>query len=564
MFDPYYKWLGIPPKDQPPNHYRLLGLQLFEPDVEVIEAAANRQMAYVQQRATGEHAAVSQKLLNELSAARVCLLNPQKKAGYDAALSSKLSAPASTAPVAPSPIANRSSGQPKARPASSTIPLDTASTPRTRKADTSTTTGLDAGVPPLLPSNSPLEELLRDALPFEENAIGLRSLKSQTRPDSAFGSIGERWTRWRSWSRERFQAFESRHRFRHLSMILLALGFVLIIKEAFIQPTLFPWISGTFATRQQMKGYSPSDSLAQSKQLDPAEARNPAWWLSVAASKASRLGSAQRRSRGKEGTLADIATRYARVGNFSEARKLVANMTLGHPYTLTALAEISGYEWRSGERSSAEDTLREALDQGNHVKDVNQRFALMVFETFLDTAWMQKTAGNTHGAQKSLDLATTIATERNFLSESWLQAMLAQTQARIGDIEAAATTASHIANPLYRAYACWEIARAQAQAGDVSAAFSTSMRLDSFYQERSLVTVSLVGIKNGQCDYVRAIANSMKTSKHKCFSLAAIAEVESACGQQRTACATLRDAYTVAKEFLRRRRTNGGHAEPSV
>lgn len=64
MFDPYYKWLGIPPKDQPPNHYRLLGLQLFEPDVEVIEAAANRQMAYVQQRATGEHAAVSQKLLN--------------------------------------------------------------------------------------------------------------------------------------------------------------------------------------------------------------------------------------------------------------------------------------------------------------------------------------------------------------------------------------------------------------------------------------------------------------------------------------------------------------------
>lgn len=23
-FDPYHKWLGIPPKDQPPNHYRLL------------------------------------------------------------------------------------------------------------------------------------------------------------------------------------------------------------------------------------------------------------------------------------------------------------------------------------------------------------------------------------------------------------------------------------------------------------------------------------------------------------------------------------------------------------
>ena len=32
MFDPYRKWLGIPPKDQPPNHYRLLGLELFETD----------------------------------------------------------------------------------------------------------------------------------------------------------------------------------------------------------------------------------------------------------------------------------------------------------------------------------------------------------------------------------------------------------------------------------------------------------------------------------------------------------------------------------------------------
>ena len=58
MFDPYYKWLGIPPNEQPPHHYRLLGLQLFERDVEVIEAAANRQMAYVQQRASGGRAAV--------------------------------------------------------------------------------------------------------------------------------------------------------------------------------------------------------------------------------------------------------------------------------------------------------------------------------------------------------------------------------------------------------------------------------------------------------------------------------------------------------------------------
>ena len=43
-FDPYYTWLGIPPAQQPPDLYRLLGLQLFEPNRQVIENAADRQM----------------------------------------------------------------------------------------------------------------------------------------------------------------------------------------------------------------------------------------------------------------------------------------------------------------------------------------------------------------------------------------------------------------------------------------------------------------------------------------------------------------------------------------
>ena len=90
MFDPYHKWLGIPPKDQPPHHYRLLAIDLFESDADVIDAAANRQMAYIQQRAMGEHQGDSQRLLNELSAARLCLLNPQKKRAYDAKLREQL------------------------------------------------------------------------------------------------------------------------------------------------------------------------------------------------------------------------------------------------------------------------------------------------------------------------------------------------------------------------------------------------------------------------------------------------------------------------------------------
>ena len=86
-FDPYYIWLGIPPDDQPPNHYRLLGVTLFEANREVIEAAANRQMAYMQEISAGdEHIDEAQKILGELSKARVCLLNSEKKTAYDADL----------------------------------------------------------------------------------------------------------------------------------------------------------------------------------------------------------------------------------------------------------------------------------------------------------------------------------------------------------------------------------------------------------------------------------------------------------------------------------------------
>ena len=41
-FDPYHKWLGIASKDQPPHHYRLLGIDLFESDLDVIEIASRQ------------------------------------------------------------------------------------------------------------------------------------------------------------------------------------------------------------------------------------------------------------------------------------------------------------------------------------------------------------------------------------------------------------------------------------------------------------------------------------------------------------------------------------------
>ena len=91
-FDPYRKWLGIPKREQPPNHYRLLALDWFESDPDVIEAAADRQMAHVRTYQSGPHAEESQRLLNELSAARLCLLTTEKKAAYDAELRARLGA----------------------------------------------------------------------------------------------------------------------------------------------------------------------------------------------------------------------------------------------------------------------------------------------------------------------------------------------------------------------------------------------------------------------------------------------------------------------------------------
>jgi hypothetical protein len=82
-FDPYHQWLGIRDPQRPPNLYRLLGIDLFEGDPDVIETAADRQMAHLRTFQNGPHATLSQQLLNEVSAAKVRLLDEAKKARYD-------------------------------------------------------------------------------------------------------------------------------------------------------------------------------------------------------------------------------------------------------------------------------------------------------------------------------------------------------------------------------------------------------------------------------------------------------------------------------------------------
>jgi hypothetical protein len=85
-FDPYLQWLGIRDPQRPPNHYRLLGVEPFEDDTDVIANAADRQMAHVRTFQMGKHSIESQRILNELAAANICLLNADRKNQYDARL----------------------------------------------------------------------------------------------------------------------------------------------------------------------------------------------------------------------------------------------------------------------------------------------------------------------------------------------------------------------------------------------------------------------------------------------------------------------------------------------
>lgn len=100
-FDPYRIWLGISPAEQPPNHYRLLGIPLFENDPVVISNAADRQMAHVRTFQSGQYSEQSQKILNELSAARVVLLDAAKRTAYDQQLRASLMTTAMPMPVTP-------------------------------------------------------------------------------------------------------------------------------------------------------------------------------------------------------------------------------------------------------------------------------------------------------------------------------------------------------------------------------------------------------------------------------------------------------------------------------
>jgi len=100
-FDPLYQWLGIPPSEQPPHCYRLLGLRAFEDNIQTIQDAADRQTAYLQTLTAGPRAQIAQELISQIDTARAWLLNPENKAQYDAWLRPQLGTDAAAAVSVP-------------------------------------------------------------------------------------------------------------------------------------------------------------------------------------------------------------------------------------------------------------------------------------------------------------------------------------------------------------------------------------------------------------------------------------------------------------------------------
>lgn len=160
-FDPYRKWLGVTEGERPPTHYQLLGVSPTEEDPEVINGAVIRQSAYVRNFQAGKYSDHATRVLNELAAAKICLLDPAKRAQYDAELKRRRSAaspqPAMPQAAAPQPAAPQrpAATRPTIQPAAP-APRPPAAARGSRPAPNAPASPLDELLGPLAPAARPL------------------------------------------------------------------------------------------------------------------------------------------------------------------------------------------------------------------------------------------------------------------------------------------------------------------------------------------------------------------------------------------------------------------------
>lgn len=98
ILDGYAEWLGMSTAMRPPSHYQLLGLKDFESDRAKIVAAAEASQSKMHGVAPGNRLDEWQRILDELSVAKLVLCDAARRGQYDGQLRSRLaSRPAAAA-----------------------------------------------------------------------------------------------------------------------------------------------------------------------------------------------------------------------------------------------------------------------------------------------------------------------------------------------------------------------------------------------------------------------------------------------------------------------------------
>lgn len=108
VFNPYARFLGLDDELASPSYYQLLRLRETESDPAKINAAADKATTRVRAQRPGEHITAWSELLDEIQAARACLLDAVNRAAYDQRLGlrrSESSAEPASKPVNPAPLA---------------------------------------------------------------------------------------------------------------------------------------------------------------------------------------------------------------------------------------------------------------------------------------------------------------------------------------------------------------------------------------------------------------------------------------------------------------------------
>lgn len=138
--DGYAEWLSVATAMRPPNHYQLLGLKDFESDRAKIAAAAEAAQSRLLTVAPGDRLDEWQRILDELSVAKLVLADAARKGQYDGQLRSRLASRAgapgnSGASTGGGSGAPASSGGAGSAPAARSTPAGAASAGRPSGAD---------------------------------------------------------------------------------------------------------------------------------------------------------------------------------------------------------------------------------------------------------------------------------------------------------------------------------------------------------------------------------------------------------------------------------------------